>query len=266
LPEGDTIHQVAAALCPELCGHVVRHVHLKRLNGSNLLGRTISNVSSKGKHLFIDFDNGLVLRSHLGMYGAWHRYGLAERWLKPAWQASIVLQTDQRVLVCFNAKEVEILAAHGYRLLDEQRRLGPDLIRDRPDAAVLARRAGELLGPDVPLADVLLDQRVAAGIGNVYKSEVLFLEGQSPLARLADTSAKALQALYRTAEELLRRNSQGGPRVTRPVDDGRGRLWVYGRRDRPCLRCGTSIRWARLGVNQRVTYWCPRCQESTRGG
>lgn len=266
MPEGDTVHKLAAALRIRLCGHITRGLKLKRLDASALVGCKVSNVSSHGKHLFLEFENGLVLRSHLGMYGAWHQYPPTEAWRKPVWQASIVLETDQRVFVCFNAKEVEILPAQGYRLVDARRRLGPDLIQERLAPDVLVGRARALLGPEVPLVDLLLDQRVAAGIGNVYKSEVLFLEGQPPLAPLAATPSPVIVALFRTAAELLRRNLQGGPRVTRPRDDGRGRLWVYGRAALPCLRCGAEIQRRTMGANRRVTYWCPDCQGSSGGG
>jgi endonuclease-8 len=264
LPEGDTIHKLAAALRSSLTGQVVRGLDLKRSDARALVGRRICGVSSHGKHLFLELDNGLVLRSHLGMYGSWHRYLPTEPWKKPVWQASIVLRTDQGVFVCFNAKEVEILAGGGFRRQDEERRLGPDLIRERPEADVLVGRARAFLGPDVPLVDLLLDQRVAAGIGNVYKSEVLFLERQPPLARLGGTPSSAIGALFRTAAELLRQNLQGGPRVTRPTDDGRGSLWVYGRAGLPCLRCGAGIRRGSMGANPRVTYWCPSCQDLSR--
>jgi endonuclease VIII len=263
LPEGDTLHKLAAALSAELCGEIVRHAELRRLDGRGIIGAAVLRVTSVGKHLLIAFDNGLVLRSHLGMYGAWHRYAPAEFWRKPAWQASIVLRTERGVFVCFNAKEAEILAVDGYRLRDVTDRLGPDLIREPVDPAALERRARRLLGAGTPLADVLLDQRVAAGIGNVYKCEVLFIERQSPFARMDETAAEVLERLYATAADLLRRNLGGGPRVTRWAADSRGERWVYRRGGLPCLRCGERIRRTTLGVNQRVTYWCPGCQAAS---
>jgi endonuclease-8 len=260
MPEGDTIHKFATALQPELQGRVFGRARLKRLDGSCLEGRTINGVSSRGKHLFIELDNGLVLRSHLGMYGAWHRYRPAEPWRKPAWQASMVLQVEEQLFVCFNAKEVEILRAGGYRLADARQRLGPDLIRDHPDAAVLERRARELLEPELSVVDLLIDQRLAVGIGNVYKSDVLFLARRSPFDQLEGLSESPLWGLYRRAQELLLQNLGGGHRITRPPGDGRGNLWVYGRGGTRCLRCAAMIERAQLGRIPRVTYWCPRCQ------
>jgi endonuclease-8 len=260
LPEGDTIHKLAATLAPELHGAVVRALRLKRLSADILIGRRITGLTSAGKHLLMGFDNGLVLRSHLGLYGSWHRYAPGEQWRRPARQASIVLDTGDRIYVCFNAREVEILREGGYRLGDGRHRLGPDLTRERPEAGVLYRRARELLEPDAPLVDVLLDQRVASGIGNVYKSEILFLERQPPLRPLADTPERALAGLYERAGDLLRSNLRTGRRVTRSVRDGRGDLWVYGRAGRSCLQCGCRLRCERLGVGMRSTYWCPGCQ------
>jgi endonuclease-8 len=260
MPEGDTIHKLAAALAPELCGCVVTDLRLRSERADAPIGHRISRLNSKGKHLFIEFDNGLVLRSHLGIYGSWHRYRPGEHWRKPAWQASIRLETNEWVYVCFNAREVEILRAAGYRLGDARRRLGPDLTRERPEPSLLHARARELLGPETPLVDVLLDQRVAAGIGNVYKSEVLYLERQAPLRPLGFSSVELLGELYARAGDLLRRNLHRGPRVTRFVGDGRGDLWVYGRARRPCFRCGEPVRLERLGRDLRSTYWCPHCQ------
>jgi endonuclease-8 len=260
LPEGDTVHKLAVVLASELCEKTVTDLRIRRRCADALIGHRILSLRSEGKHLLMGFDSRLVLRSHLGLYGSWHRYLPGERWRKPPRQASIELRTENRLYVCFNAREVEVLKAGGFRLADAMRRLGPDLTRERPDTAVLNERALALVAPQSPLVDVLLDQRVASGIGNVFKSEVLFMEGEAPLRRLADTPAPVLGALYARAGDLLRRNLHGGPRVTRLVGDGRGDLWVYGRARRPCFRCGTAVRMERLGMDLRSTYWCPRCQ------
>jgi endonuclease-8 len=218
-------------------------------------------VFAHGKHLFIEFDNALMLRSHLGMYGAWHRYGHGETWHRPARQAGVVLETRCEVYVCFNPKEVELLRTDGLRARDLGAHLGPDLIGATPEPTRLVARARELLEAETPLADVLLDQRIAAGIGNVYKSELLFLEGLAPTRRLSETSDAQLGSMYQRAAELLAANTEGGPRRTRDVGHDGGTLWVYGRADHPCLHCGTPVRRALLGRHQRSTYWCPTCQD-----
>jgi endonuclease VIII len=260
MPEGDTVYKLAQALAPELCGCVLDAAAVRGRALERLAGRTVAAVYSRGKHLFVVFDDGLALRSHLGLYGSWHRYRADEPWLKPRRQASVVLRTGGRVYVCFNAREVELLAAHGWRARDVQRRLGPDLTREDPDPGLLRARAEGLLSAQTWLVDLLLDQRVACGIGNVYKSEILFLTRRAPLMRIADLSPGDWSALYGTAARLLRANLGGGGRVTREVSDGRGPLWVYGRAGLPCLDCGGAVRRERLGLNPRSTYWCPACQ------
>lgn len=260
MPEGDTVHKVARRLAFELEGQDLRSVHARRLDASPLAGARINAVISQGKYLSIVCDNGLTLRSHLGLYGAWHRYAPGEVWQRPPWQASVALTTDAGVFVCFNAREVEIHASDGWRHRDAQARLGPDLAHGRAPPADVLSRLQAFAGPATQLVDLLLDQRIAAGIGNVYKCEVLFLSSQSPLARGGDLPPEVLLALYDLASDLIRANLGRGPRVTRSPPDGRCGLWVYGRAGEPCLRCGTLIRYDRLGARPRATYWCPACQ------
>lgn len=264
MPEGDTVHKLAAELRRRLLGATLQDVRLRRLQPGSLRGARVTDVSAKGKHLFLDTDAGLSLRSHLGMYGSWHSYRPGEPWRKPERQADIVLVTVQGLFVCFNARETEILSKDGFRHRDAHHRLGPDLIDAAVQVEGLPSRARGLLAPDALLVDVLLDQRVACGIGNVYKSEVLFMEGQPPERRLAETTDQVLAALYRQAAGLLRKNLGGGPRVTRRVADGRSNLWVYRRRSLPCLRCGAEVEGADLGRILRSTYWCPSCQKTGR--
>ncbi len=280
MPEGDTIHKLAAAIRPRLEGKTICQAWVRTeprgtfkrgpastapaanpfLDHGGLVGHRVERVYAEGKHLFLEFEQGVLVRSHLGMYGDWHRYQPDERWKKPEWQASLALWTEQDVLVCFNAKEVELLEVATIRHASFRCRLGPDLLALDADLGPVPLRAREFLDANVPLVDVLLDQRIASGIGNVYKSEVLFVGRKHPLRTLGKTSNSELQSLYARARDLLRRNLGGGPRVTRFIPDGRGSLWVYARRGQPCLRCGTRIRVDRMGRDMRSTYWCPACQ------
>lgn len=266
MPEGDTVRKLAAALAPALAGCRLRDLYVKRLDAKPLIGRRVTAVRSRGKHLYFEFDSGAILRSHLGLYGSWHSYGIGEVWQKPRRQAWIVAETERRQFVCFNAKEVEILRKGGFRLVDQVNRLGPDLTGSGLDLEQVRTRAGELVAPATLLVDLLLDQRVAAGIGNVYKSEVLFLERQNPLRPYSTLTPQSVRALYGRAAGLLRRNLGGGPRVTRFVPDGRGELWVYGRAGLPCLACGETVRCDRFGVIPRSTFWCPGCQPPMPAG
>lgn len=260
MPEGDTVHKLAAFLAPELAGRVVIAGRAQGAEAVNLAGRQIEAVFARGKHLFITFEDELVLRSHLGMWGSWHRYAVGETWGKPRRRASIVLDVGEQVYVCFNAKQVELLRRRGVRQRTLAISVGPDLLASTLDEALILRRASNLVAADAPILDVLLNQRIASGIGNVYKSEVLFLEGLHPLVPFGELDHERLSAVYRRASDLLKRNTGGGPRITRWANDSAGRLWVYGRGNKPCLRCDKTVRSARLGKDLRATFWCPTCQ------
>jgi endonuclease-8 len=264
VPEGDTLYKIAEFLDQALRACQVEQVRLHPMFGMSSGSRRVEGVASEGKHLYVTFNDGIQLRSHLGLYGAWHRYRRGERWRKPARQASIVIETESMDYVCFNAKEVQWLHAHGFERVDRGNRLGPDLIRDGARLDDILRRVQALLSPDAAVVDLLLDQRIAAGIGNVYKSEVLFLEQISPFVRVRELGDQGIIALYRRAAQLLGENLGGGPRSTRKNLDRRGRLWVYGRADLPCLRCATRVERVMLGTNPRSTYWCASCQAHLR--
>jgi len=264
MPEGDTIHKIAGFLEPRLVSAEVQELRIApRFESRNMNGKRIEAVLARGKHLLIQFDDQVALRSHLGMYGSWHFYRPGAPWRKPASQASLVLETADTVYVCFNAKEVSWIRTPSVpeRILDT--RLGPDLTAGGADLDQVVRRAREFLEPEDPLVDVLLDQRIAAGIGNVYKSEVLFIQRLHPGLTLSAVDDATLRGCFALAAELLGKNLGGGRRVTRFARDQAGRLWVYGRQGERCLRCDETIRYQRLGRHHRSSYWCERCQQSS---
>lgn len=260
MPEGDTVFKLAAYLRPQLLGRALRKGSMYGPRHEDLRGRQVSDLYARGKHLFIELDGFQLLRSHLGMWGSWHSYAPGEPWQKPVHRAAIILDTGERLFVCFNPRQVELMRHGGVRERRLDAALGPDLLDPGIDITVIPARARELSDSETPIVDLLLDQRVASGIGNVYKSEVLFLERIDPhlaAGRLADD---AILALYRRARALLGDNVGGGPRVTRRAPDDAGRLWVYGRNGQPCLRCEGVIRSGRVGRGLRTTFWCPCCQ------
>ena len=264
MPEGDTIHRAAAGLRRVLAGERLTRFESRvpgvETAGVDLVGRRISKIEARGKHLLITFDDGRVLRTHLRMSGSWHLYHADAEWKKPARRARVVLGTSRAVAVCFSAPEVELLngsaAARGGRAAD----LGPDLLDPGADLdEVVANWRSE---PALPIGVNVMRQRLAAGIGNVYKSEVLFLCRVDPFAPAGALDEQALQAIARTARREMRRNLGSGPRTTRHSLDG-GRHWVYGRSGKPCFECGTRIEMRRQGDDGRSTYFCPRCQGVT---
>lgn len=259
MPEGDTLHRAARRLGLALTDQVLVEVtgshRAVRREGRRLRGHRVTGVEAIGKHLLVHTDNGWSLRTHLGMTGRWHVYEPHERWKVTEGKARVVLRVARAVAVCFAAPTVEV--APTQVVLAGLERLGPDLAKpDPPLSAVVerARNAGA-----ATLADLLLDQAVASGIGNVYKSEVLFLEGLGPASAPEALDNDTLRALFARAHRLLRGNLGDGNRSTTGTR-GRGNYWVYGRAGRPCRRCATPIASDRHGPLARVTYWCPRCQ------
>ena len=263
MPEGDSIHQAAARLRGPLVGATVDRLEGSHraviAHGRRMTGATVTAIESRGKHLLIRFDNGWALRTHLGMTGRWHIYAAGERWRASPGKARAVLRTPGHVAVCFAAPTVELAPAD--RIEQGIDHLGPDLAADDFDADEAVRRAAG--SNAATAADLLLDQRVMAGVGNAFKSEVLFLEGIHPATPAAQLDATARVGLVARSRRLIVANLRAGPRTT-TGDRGRGReLWVYGRGGRACRRCRARIESGELGTPPRVTYWCPRCQSQT---
>jgi len=265
VPEGDTLHRTAARLRPVLAGQTLTRFEAPRLLGDRPKpGVTIADVEAVGKHLLIHFADGLTLRTHLRMSGSWHLYRTGERWRKPRHLVRALVAVDGWEAVCFAAPVVQTYRpAHpGGALgtdLDPVGHLGPDLCRADADVDECVHRMGELPEPDAEIATVLLDQRVAAGVGNVYKSEVLFACRVNPFAPLSSIDPDTRRDLYRTASTMLMANLDGGRRVTAP-----GGLAVYGKGRRPCPRCSTPIEVRRQGEAARTTSFCPWCQAEPR--
>ena len=273
MPEGDTIFRAARTLHRALAGHeVVRFESvfpaLTRIHeDAPLTGRVIEQVTAAGKHVLMRFSNDLVLRTHMRMNGSWHIYRPGERWRRPRRDMRIVIATAEFEAVGFNVPVAELLDAGALGRQDDLRRMGPDLLGDTFDAAAAVRRFRER--PDLAIADAVLNQRIVAGAGNVYKSEVLFLCGVNPFARVADVSDAQLLAILDSARTHLRANVvdptaaivtyRGYRRTTRRADPAE-RLYVYGRAGKPCRRCGTAIEMRAQGPHARLTYWCPSCQ------
>ncbi|MEQ3554028.1 DNA-formamidopyrimidine glycosylase family protein [Pseudonocardia nematodicida] len=262
MPEGDTVYLAGKRLDAALAGHALVRGELRhpRLVEHDLAGLTVTGVAPVGKHLFTRFDDGRSLHSHFRMDGAWHLYRPGMRWRRVAHEARAVLETEDRVAVGFALHDLELLpTADEHTLVGH---LGPDLLDPAwgadHDAEALrrftARREHEL-------GLVLLEQRVMAGLGNLYRNDICFLLGLTPWVPVRDlTDVPGVIALSR---RLLSSNKD------RPEQTTTGSLapgeahWVFERAGRPCRRCGTRIRTAEQGEapRARVTYWCPRCQQ-----
>ena len=265
MPEGDTIFRTAVVLRAALAGRRIIAARAQARPGlravpdlSRLVGALVASVDARGKHLLIGFDNGLTLRSHLRMTGSWHRYRPGETWRRPIHQASAILETAESVAVAFNTPVVELLSDAQLHRSEALTTLGPDLLSRSFDADEALRRLRERDAEE--LGNALLDQRAVAGIGNVYKSEVAFLEGLCPWRVVGPFSDAQLRAVLATARRLLQANTLGGTRVTTGTDVRGQSLWVYGRAGRPCRKCGSLVEVRRQGELARLTFWCARCQ------
>src|SRR5664279_5225073 len=178
MPEGDTLARIAQVLGPLLVGRTVvaargrpGGARLERVVGSN-----VTSVETRGKHLLIGFGNGLTLHTHLGLHGSWHRYRRTEPWRRSATRMVAVLETSEWVAACFDAPTVELLDTRALAIHPTLTALGADATTDGfdVDVALAALRAARLAR--MPVGDALLDQSAVAGLGNVYRSELPFLE------------------------------------------------------------------------------------------
>ena len=251
MPEGDTLFNTALTLRPALLGESLTAVNIRARGMYRLrVGDTVRSVEAVGKFLEIVVERGLALRTHLHMTGVWHLYEQGERWRRPRHLARAVLETESHVAVCFAAPTVEVGPAADDRLAH----LGPDLCHADVDLdVVLERVAGS--DPSTEIAEVLLDQRLAAGIGNVYKNEVLWACEVSPFRPLADVDEPMRRRLYETAAEQLQANLGRWKRQTHPKG-----LAVYNRAGEGCYRCLGRIRTIEHGDIGRRTWWCADCQ------
>lgn len=267
MPEGDTLYIVAERLRPLLVGEPLTHVAVRLGRGERfgppkgplrdvprLEGVTVDAVIARGKHLLLEME-AFALRVHLGMSGSWHRYDPGARWKSPARQVGVVLRTASQEIVCFKPPTVAL-----GKLNDVRRtllHLGPDLLVDPVDWDQVVANA--TARPDLCMADALLDQRIAAGIGNVYKNEVLFLRGLHPDRPVRTLSEDEVRQTWQLARTLMRDNIGGSMRSTTGKSGGE-RTYVYGKLRQACPTCGTTLSFSRHGAQARATWFCPVCQ------
>ncbi|MFT4086663.1 MAG: DNA-formamidopyrimidine glycosylase family protein [Gordonia sp. (in: high G+C Gram-positive bacteria)] len=270
MPEGDTVFAAAHRLHRALGGKTLVRTDFRvpKWATTDLSGWTVDEVRAVGKHLFVvvtspDRGATAAIHSHLMMDGVWHVYAPGDKWRKPGFKARLVLEAgpsgaarDVQAVgfelgICELVDSPENSVAH----------LGPDLLGPGWDRDVAASNLAAV--PDRPIGLALLDQRVLAGVGNIYRSEICFLQGIHPASPVRESDAAAV---VDCAHRLLTANRLRTVRAT-TGDPRRGReLWVYGRERRPCRRCGTPIRKESLAgpadaeAVGRTVYFCPSCQ------
>ena len=265
MPEGDSIHRLAAELAPRLVGGRVRAFAAHDIAddiAESVVGRTVIAVEARGKNLLVRFDDARTLHIHLRMLGRVRLERPRSAYWRPRrFSHQLRLDVDGAVVVGDRIPVLRLLRAGADAAAPDLARLGPDLVAkdfDAEDAEECVTRLRSL--GRRPIGEALLVQRVLAGIGNIYKSETLFLERVHPRTAVAALDDAALHGLVRRASDLLKANLGNGPRITRASLAG-PRFWVYGRRGRACFRCRTAVAMIRQGAPPgRSSYYCPTCQ------
>jgi endonuclease-8 len=257
MPEGDVVWRTARQLHEALAGRVLvrSDFRVPRYATTDLTGRAVIEAVSRGKHLLIRVDGNVTVHTHLKMEGSWRISRVGVYPLRD-YRVRVVLANDTWLAVGQQLGIVEVIRTSRESLAVGH--LGPDLLGPDWDEDEAVRRLRA--DPAREIGEALLDQRNLAGIGNLYKAETLFLRGVSPWRPVGDVDE--LPELVGLAQRLLDANKE---RVGHVITGDRARgeqTWVYGRAGRPCRRCGTVIRRAEQGqvTEERVTFWCPRCQ------
>jgi endonuclease VIII len=276
MPEGDTIFRSARSLGRALAGKTITGFRstyplLTRFHDDTpLTGQTVEQVESRGKWLLMHFSGGATLATHMLMNGSWHIYRPGERWQAPAASARIVIENAEYVAVGFNVPVAQMHTAESLRRDQRIPAPGSDLLSPDFDPQTAAARI--LSEPDGELGDVLLRQRLLAGIGNVFKSEVCFVTGLNPFRKVGTLSEAEVREVIAGARKQLAANvlEDSGDRIVtwrgvgrRTTRDSNPKqsLWVYGRAGEPCRKCATPIESRPQGVDARITFWCPQCQK-----
>ena len=271
MPEGDNIFRTARTLQKALGGKTVTAFEtalaaLARVNDeSPIVARTVDRVESRGKWCLIFFSGDLILATHMRMSGSWHIYRPGERWQIRRNRMRVAITCGDFQTVAFDVPVAEFLTSRSLARHQEIARLGPDILDSgfTAEQGIAALRSWAASHPDDEVGNALLNQRVLAGLGNVYKSEVAFAAGVHPFRRLSTLTQREIQSLLdfanRYMRENVRDNADPGRRTTNSMNREE-RLWVYGRQGKECRRCGAIIAMRRQGQGARSTWWCPSCQ------
>jgi endonuclease-8 len=273
MPEGDTIYRTARALQKALGGKVVTGFE----TGFAKLASTNDDAPVVGRMVEKVFSGDMILVTHMLMSGSWHLYRIDERWRLPRRAMRVVVRVEDFEAVLFNAQIAEFHTARSLERSSQVPRLGPDILSGEFTlaAGIAAVRERIRTHPDDEVGNMLLNQRVMAGLGNVYKSEVAFAVGVNPFRAISTLTEREIEKMVEVAQRYMKANIADGAshgesgegivtytgarRTTRAMSQA-DRVWVYRRSGIECRRCGAIVMMRRQGTGSRSTYWCPECQ------
>lgn len=271
MPEGDTIASAARRIRAAVIGRPIEGVETRHPRfamdrwDERLAGRGVRAVDTHGKNLLVRFDGGLTVYSHLRMGGWWGVFRHGERWRRHPRRAWLVIRTPEHEVVQFDGPILELMTDGRSRIDKRLAALGPDILA--PVQFDEATFLGNLRSDDPTrgIGDALLDQRIVAGLGTVWRSEGCFLASIDPWRRVADVSDDQALAVIRATRPLMQMSvdNDGRPVTWRPDVPARGRenrFWVFDREGLPCRRCDTAVRQRGQGDDNRRSFWCPECQ------
>lgn len=278
MPEGDTIYRAARAMQKAIGGKVVTafETGLAKLASLNddapVVGRTVEKVEARGKWCLVYFSGDLILVTHMLMSGSWHIYRTGEKWWMGRNRMRVAITCGDFQAVAFNVPVAEFYSARSLERSSQVPKLGVDILGDEysVEAGVRALQEYGAANPDAEIGVVLLNQRVMAGLGNVYKSEVPFAAGVNPFRQMRTITAREMDVMAEVSQRYMKANVvdgaadgivtySGNRRTTHSMNAG-DRLWVYGRQGQECRRCGAHVMMRKQGEQVRSTYWCPGCQ------
>jgi endonuclease-8 len=255
MAEGDSVFRMARRIEEAFEGRTIQTVESPnprsglRETGSRLVGETLESVKTHGKHLILNFSNGLSLHAHMGMSGGWYAYGPSESWRRPRRSAWVVFGLDGMDVVQFGGPTLRLVRKVELGRDSWLSRLGPDLLD--PDFTVEAGAAALATAGPSELGEALLNQHLLAGIGNIYKSESCWAAKLDPWRRVGSFDREELELVVEIAQKQLTAGAETGSRPGR----------IYKMAGRPCPRCRTRVKSRGQGDDNRTTYWCPNCQK-----
>lgn len=282
MPEGDTIFRTARALQKAIGSKVVTGFEAQVAtlasvaDSKGIVGRTVEKVEARGKWCLICLSGDLILVTHMLMSGSWHIYRAEERWRVPRTSVRCAVRVEDFVALAVNVPVAEFHTERTLARYSQVPKLGIDILGEAysTEAGVEALRAFAVRVPDAEVGVTLLNQRVMAGLGNVYKSEVAFAAGVNPFRQLRTVTEREFEVMAEVSGRYMRANVANGSsatggdaivtysgnrRTTHSMNAG-DRLWVYGRQGQECRRCGALVMMRKQGEQARSTYWCPVCQ------